>query len=1310
MTSEYHAESSPEDAASADLLHQIGAARQRLDALARATTSDHSSTDENRLSWINEEVARHERRMAASRERQESAILEARTRGVREIREADARLETRRRELDDQAEEMRARIVRKTSQNRTAAETALEDAIWVADSVFEGNERRPREDFERTQTEISAITGELDDLETRMKRETRRYRQPRPRAAEVDPKTVTAVTSDPLTSLRVEIDRARTAAEDFRRLGLPMIFRGPILVIPAALFAGAGLGIAALTRSTDGSVSADAMVSGAVVGLSIFAAFAAVLYVVARRKTVRAWQPFDLAAQLVRAAASATEEAARTARAEAERDLVATRDREIEKARRTYEPLVSLAQEKAEIRLAEIDRRIPLNLELVEREHQAAVAAARRIEAAIIEDAIRTHETEIAAETARHEQELERIRGNDADALSRRSARWQAGVGADVDHLQTIAARVRESFPSFADPWWRDWHPAETPPPGIPLGRLIYDRSAVEGGLPADDRMTSDAPIVLELPAVISFPRRASLQIDCEAADRERGLALLRATMLRVLATVPPGKARFTIIDPVGLGQNFAGFMHLEDEQPGLVGERIWTDARQIEQKLADITEHMETVIQKYLRDEFESIDAYNEAAGEIAEPYRFLVISDFPSNFSDESARRLASILQSGARCGVFTLLLRDRRLEIPAQFDPEDLDRHMVTVRSREGRLAFEAEGLDDLPFLPDPGPPDDLLIDMAHRIGAAAREAGRVEVPFEAISPARNEYWTRSTSKSVRVALGRAGATRLQELELGRGTAQHALIAGRTGSGKSTLLHALVTNLACWYSPDEIEFYLVDFKKGVEFKTYATHRLPHVRAVAVESDREFGLSVLQRLDEVLTERGERFRDAGVQDLDGWRSRRPDDVMPRVLLVIDEFQELFVEDDKVSQDAGLLLDRLVRQGRAFGLHVLLGSQTLGGAYSLNRSTMGQMGVRIALACSEQDSMLILSDDNVAARLLSRPGEAVYNDQGGLLVGNSPFQVCWLPDAVRETHLSRVCELARERGVPDRGCIVFEGNAPAPLPANRLLRSAIERKPSDRPISVPLWLGEAVAIRNPTEASLRRQAGSNLVVVGQADEHALALVTASISAAAAAHRIDDMSAVVLDGTPTDDPNAGLLDAVARHLPHRIRRPGFRDSGDAILELGQELARRIQTSDLDAPTILLVVHGLHRFRVLRRAEDDYGFSMDDAPPTPEKIFGSILRDGPEHGIFTIAWADTVATLERCVDRQSMRSFDQRAIFQLGATDSSSLIDSPAASNLGPNRGLLYRDDRGTIEKFRPWSLPGESWLAGIGLRMADRER
>src|SRR5690606_34059564 len=114
-----------------------------------------------------------------------------------------------------------------------------------------------------------------------------------------------------------------------------------------------------------------------------------------------------------------------------------------------------------------------------------------------------------------------------------------------------------------------------------------------------------------------------------------------------------------------------------------------------------------------------------------------------------------------------------------------------------------------------------------------------------------------------------------------------------------------------------PDEIEFYLIDFKKGVEFKTYATHALPHARVIAIESDREFGTSTLERLDAELRTRGDQFREAGVHDVDSFRAAHPTVAMPRILLIVDEFQEFFTEDDRYAQTASLLLDRLVRQGR---------------------------------------------------------------------------------------------------------------------------------------------------------------------------------------------------------------------------------------------------------------------------------------------------------------------------------------------------------------------------------------------------------
>ena len=139
--------------------------------------------------------------------------------------------------------------------------------------------------------------------------------------------------------------------------------------------------------------------------------------------------------------------------------------------------------------------------------------------------------------------------------------------------------------------------------------------------------------------------------------------------MLRLLTAMPPGKVRFTIFDPVGLGENFSAFMHLADFDEQLVASRIWTDSGHIEQRLADLTEHMENVIQVYLRNEFQSIEEYNAFAGEMAEPYRVLVVANFPANFTETAVQRLKSIVASGARCGVFVLLSVDTNAAAAAQ-----------------------------------------------------------------------------------------------------------------------------------------------------------------------------------------------------------------------------------------------------------------------------------------------------------------------------------------------------------------------------------------------------------------------------------------------------------------------------------------------------------------------------------------------------------------------------------------------------------------------------------------------------------------
>jgi len=81
-----------------------------------------------------------------------------------------------------------------------------------------------------------------------------------------------------------------------------------------------------------------------------------------------------------------------------------------------------------------------------------------------------------------------------------------------------------------------------------------------------------------------------------------------------------------------------------------------------------------ENVIQVYLRNEYPTIADYNAKAGKIAEKYHFLVIADFPVNFTETAAKRLLSIVTSGARCGVFTLIHWDHRHNPPQDIIIDD------------------------------------------------------------------------------------------------------------------------------------------------------------------------------------------------------------------------------------------------------------------------------------------------------------------------------------------------------------------------------------------------------------------------------------------------------------------------------------------------------------------------------------------------------------------------------------------------------------------------------------------------------------
>jgi hypothetical protein len=435
------------------------------------------------------------------------------------------------------------------------------------------------------------------------------------------------------------------------------------------------------------------------------------------------------------------------------------------------------------------------------------------------------------------------------------------------------------------------------------------------------------------------------------------------------------------------------------------------------------------------------------------------------------------------------------------------------------------------------------------------------------------------------------------------------------------------------------------------------------------------------------------------GVQDIAGYKKAGGTEPMPRSLLLIDEFQEYFTEEDRVSQGAAVLLDRIVRQGRAFGIHVLLGSQTLGGAYTLARATIGQMVIRIALMCNEADAYLIMDQDNQAPRLLSRPGEGIYNDAAGSIEGNSPFQTVWLPEDVRDAFLAKIRERADQSSKPYPEPFVFEGSAPADVRENILLRALLQAKSVKPPAQVRIWLGAPNSIKGPTEAVLQRQSGSNLLIVGQNEETALTLLAVALVSLAAQYPKGTPRFLLLDSTPPGFPQREFLERVIRAIPHEIIQVKPGDLAETMGGLAKEMKNRSGDEPPDkAPETFLLIHGLQNFKKLRM-EDEFGFSSGGSEGVqPAAVLQNLISEGASSGFHVIATCDTYNNVNRFLGRKQMGEFEMRVLFQMSASDSASLIDAPDASTLGLHRALFYNDREGYLETFRPYALPGNDWI------------
>lgn len=210
---------------------------------------------------------------------------------------------------------------------------------------------------------------------------------------------------------------------------------------------------------------------------------------------------------------------------------------------------------------------------------------------------------------------------------------------------------------------------------------------------------------------------------------------------------------------------------------------------------------------------------------------------------------------------------------------------------------------------------------------------------------------------------------------------------LLIGAPMTGKSSLIDSMIFNGCMKYSPDDLEFYLIDFKDGVSSATYASAaRMPHIKVLAESSKQEEAEIILKTLINEQTRRNNILKKHNCKNLADYNAIAEKHI-PRIIVVIDEVQKLFREEDSDYARAERLakdLEQIVREARSVGIHVVLASQ------DASRKMMSCVGKfvpgRFCFGSALEDAENILSREN-AKRVLSecnKPGVALVSHNGG--------------------------------------------------------------------------------------------------------------------------------------------------------------------------------------------------------------------------------------------------------------------------------------------------------------------------------------
>ena len=774
-----------------------------------------------------------------------------------------------------------------------------------------------------------------------------------------------------------------------------------------------------------------------------------------------------------------------------------------------------------------------------------------------------------------------------------------------------------------------------------------------------------------------------------------------------MLLSLPIGSVHLNFVD-----LNFSGGAQLftKNLDKSLFRDLI-VDSNQLNDFCKEMQQRMVTILQ-----ECGNLAEYNEQNHTILYPYEVVVLLDYP-NMYDYAAQQLASLFENGYKGGIYFVVLHNTDQEaVPGMKSLVDMKEHysddIKIFRKTSSGVVSHVSCLEK-------GLQGELLFNY---INAAAKHKPAAKVlKTDVVKLYQQPYM--DTNSIIEVPIGEMSNGSKVNFLMNTIDHIHCFILGQSGSGKSVFLHNIIQGAMFKYRPEDLQFYLLDFKLGgVEFNRYRDAK--HVKALLVDnSDMQITLEILRDLNEQMKERGKTLRAAGVSNIADYNKTNPRNRMPKILFVADECHAMFStsvgSDTKLFREMSEILVRIAKEGRSQGVHLVLATQTLAQT-DISNEIINNISDRYLLKCASTDSeKMIEGSSKMTANLAT--GQIYYRFKD---VQESLFQSYLTTNDEVPRVMKYITSKAKD--CASNGQFYFNGSQ-----IYEIDQQLIDALPSQRNNVAALGCSLDLK-REPVRIALKDDDGENILFFGINDQEQVtrivmnALTTLVLSAKS---RRRTLKTCVIDTLGFDDGrHVGVLS--------ELQTNGFIDKVlSENKKIGPELykiAKGIMNETME-PT-LLVILGQERIRGLRLNQDiecseqiavnananangkgnaefaslmstDFGGCTGGGKPDADissyrKALSYILDNGPQVGVHTLLQVDVPSKLLYTDDYVNakyvfnkfnhlvMSRSEESAAIALGLRDDIRL--DRLSSDEERLRAVYYASDRDAYQMFTPY--------------------